>query len=327
MPASFKSYNMVSTGSITIPVDLATSTPDVVYEDNIITGSVTLGGIVTIVAGGTPTAGQKLRIYWDATLSVPALTGVSVLGTALPFEILKNTNFIVECFYDGSAWIVSVLEEASAPFEVGEIDTADIADDAITNDKLNNMTRGTVKVGGTANAPTDLDAKTSGQILVGDGTDVASVAVSGDATLASNGALTIAASAATPAKVSDSVNQRQFTVSLEGDAAGKLGVIKYPMCLPNGGSCTVNGIYGTVKVAPATDTFSVVVKNNSSAVMTGGQIDVTTALALGNIVVATPSANNTFTNSGSPVYITLETSKTTAEACEVDITICYTITA
>jgi hypothetical protein len=35
-------------------------------------------------------------------------------------------------------------------------------------------------------------ASTSGQILVGDGTDVASVAVSGDATLASTGALTVA---------------------------------------------------------------------------------------------------------------------------------------
>lgn len=38
-------------------------------------------------------------------------------------------------------------------------------------------------------------AKASGQILVGDGTDVASVAVSGDVTLAANGAVTIAANA------------------------------------------------------------------------------------------------------------------------------------
>jgi hypothetical protein len=38
-------------------------------------------------------------------------------------------------------------------------------------------------------------AKASGQILVGDGTDIVSVAVSGDATLTSSGALTIAAAA------------------------------------------------------------------------------------------------------------------------------------
>ena len=68
-----------------------------------------------------------------------------------------------------------------------------LAADSVENSMLANITRGSVKVGGTGNAPTDLDAKTSGQILVGDGTDVASVAVSGDIALAANGAMTIQA--------------------------------------------------------------------------------------------------------------------------------------
>ena len=68
-----------------------------------------------------------------------------------------------------------------------------LAADSVENSMLANITRGSVKVGGASNAPTDLDAKTSGQILVGDGTDVASVAVSGDIALASNGAMTIQA--------------------------------------------------------------------------------------------------------------------------------------
>ena len=67
-----------------------------------------------------------------------------------------------------------------------------IANDSVDNNMLANITRGSIKVGGTSDAPTDLDAKTSGQILVGDGTDIASVAVSGDVTLAANGAVTIA---------------------------------------------------------------------------------------------------------------------------------------
>ena len=83
----------------------------------------------------------------------------------------------------------------SAEIADGAIDTAHIADDQVTNAKLANITRGSVKVGGASNAPTDLDAKTSGQILVGDGTDVVSVAVSGDVSLAANGAVTIAANA------------------------------------------------------------------------------------------------------------------------------------
>jgi hypothetical protein len=74
---------------------------------------------------------------------------------------------------------------------IDDVGAFTIANDAVTNTKLANIAQGSVKVGGGSNAPTDLDAKTSGQILVGDGTDIASVAVSGDVTLASNGAVTI----------------------------------------------------------------------------------------------------------------------------------------
>jgi hypothetical protein len=74
---------------------------------------------------------------------------------------------------------------------IDDVGAFTIANDAVSNAKLANIAQGSVKVGGGSNAPTDLDAKTSGQILVGDGTDIASVAVSGDVTLASNGAVTI----------------------------------------------------------------------------------------------------------------------------------------
>ena len=70
-----------------------------------------------------------------------------------------------------------------------------IAADSVENSMLANMSRGTVKVGGSSNAPTDLVASASGQILVGDGTDVNSVAVSGDVGLATNGAVTIQSNA------------------------------------------------------------------------------------------------------------------------------------
>lgn len=62
---------------------------------------------------------------------------------------------------------------------------------------------GQVPVVDAANSFAMVQAKTSGQILVGNGTTVASVAVSGDATLASTGAVTIAAGAVTSAKILD----------------------------------------------------------------------------------------------------------------------------
>ncbi|GIU70146.1 MAG: hypothetical protein KatS3mg002_1382 [Candidatus Woesearchaeota archaeon] len=66
-----------------------------------------------------------------------------------------------------------------------------IVADKVDNNKLANMPRGTIKVGGVANAPTDLDAKNPGYILVGDGTDIKSVPISGDATLSPTGVLTL----------------------------------------------------------------------------------------------------------------------------------------
>ena len=102
-----------------------------------------------------------------------------------------------------------------------------IAADSVSNTMLENMTRGTVKVGGGSNAPTDLDAKTSGQILVGDGTDIASVAVSGDISLASNGAVTIAADSVEGTMLNTNAADTS-TIELSSDT---LSVLKVPNSL------------------------------------------------------------------------------------------------
>lgn len=99
----------------------------------------------------------------------------------------------------------------------GSINTDDIADDAVTNDKLANISRGSVKVGGSGDAPTDLDAKTSGQILVGNGTDIVSVAVGGDVTLAADGTVTIANDAVTNDKLAN-MSRGSVKVGGAGDA-------------------------------------------------------------------------------------------------------------
>ena len=99
-----------------------------------------------------------------------------------------------------------------------------IANDSVDNNMLANMTRGTIKVGGGSNAPTDLDAKTSGQILVGDGTDISSVAVSGDVTLAANGAVTIAANSVEGTMLNTNAADTS-TIELSSDT---LSVLKVP---------------------------------------------------------------------------------------------------
>jgi len=87
----------------------------------------------------------------------------------------------------------AIFGNVSSDVTIAAGGAATIANDAVDNNKLANMTQGTVKVGGGSNAPTDLDAKGDGKILIGDGTDINSVAVQGDITLANDGDTVIGA--------------------------------------------------------------------------------------------------------------------------------------
>jgi hypothetical protein len=67
------------------------------------------------------------------------------------------------------------------------------------------LAEGNLLVGNSSGVGVALNAKTSGQILVGNGTTLVSVVMSGDATLASSGAITVANNAITSAKMSEAV--------------------------------------------------------------------------------------------------------------------------
>ena len=136
------------------------------------------------------------------------LDGVTTVFPSTPEDgNMDATKFYVNDgsnkFVSGSQLATYVFGEAATggDVELANTGAGTIANDAVTNAKLANMTQGTIKVGGGSNAPTDLDAKTDGQILVGDGTDINSVAVSGDVSLANNGAITIANDAVSLAKM------------------------------------------------------------------------------------------------------------------------------
>lgn len=327
-----KQYTALTSGTISIPVDYATSYPDFVYVENIIVGTVTLVGPLAISPSGTPTTGQKVLVTWNASVTTTGVP-ITIFGETVPDQ-LSTKNFIAECIYTGVAWVVNILTDfagtgivSSRELANDAVSTAKVADDAITNAKLANITRGSIKVGGASDAPTDLDAKTSGQILVGDGTDVVSVAVSGDATLSSAGSLTILNDKITTAKILDanvtpiklsaSARKEMVAIPVSFETAGEIGVIKYTMCF----DCTVDGIEATVTKPAATDTATIIFKDHGGSVLTGSQVDITTGLVLGNIVSTTPTANNTFS---AGEQITFETSKTTPGSGNCTVVLCLT---
>ena len=335
---SLKSYTAPASGTILIPVDFVSSTPELTYTNNIIAGTVTLTGGLVVSPSGTPTTGQRVVVTWNASVT-PSGNTITIFGETVPTELAAR-NFVAECLWDGTGgpWVVNILPDFAG---VGIVDsdrlaadsvtTAKIEDDAVTLAKMAPLTKGNLIVGNSSNAPTALDIGVDSKILIGDATAGAGAYVlSGDVTMTKGGVISLAASSVTtakildanvtPAKLSASSNKGQFAVQLEFDEAAKIGVIKYQIC----STCTIDGIYATVNRVPATDTATVIPKNHGMVAMTGGQIDITTALALGNIVSVTPTANNTFT---AGEQMTLETSKTTAEACTITVVVCYTVTA
>lgn len=71
------------------------------------------------------------------------------------------------------------------------VGTGDIAAEAVTLAKMADLAQGSIYSGQASDRPTALAAETDAQILVGDGTDINSVAVSGDITIDNAGAVTI----------------------------------------------------------------------------------------------------------------------------------------
>ncbi|SVC19002.1 uncharacterized protein METZ01_LOCUS271856, partial [marine metagenome] len=183
-----------------------------------IKNAVTLDAGVTVVGniviGSADINEAELEILDGATASTDELNIMDGSATTQATVTLDATDGVV--ISDGDVMKQALVSDfatyISTNITNGTVVEDDLADDAVTLAKMAAITQGSFIVGGAGNAPTALDAKTSGQILVGNNTDLVSVAVSGDATLAANGALTIAGDAVTSAKIDDAT-------IVEGDLA------------------------------------------------------------------------------------------------------------
>ena len=182
--------------------------PAAVTSTKILDGAVTTAKIGADAVTGANIADDAVdseHIAADAIetehLGALQVTTDKIAADAIDGTKLANNAVNSEHITAGSvdAAHMSANSIVAASIASNAVTTDKILNDNVTNDKLANMTRGTVKVGGAEDAPTDLAANTDGYILVGDGADVASVAVSGDVTLANTGAVAIGAGRVTTA--------------------------------------------------------------------------------------------------------------------------------
>ena len=144
-----------------------------------------------ITAGAIDTAHIGLLQVTTATIAEDAITGAKLADNAV------DSDHIAAGAIDTAH--IGALQVTAEKIAANAVETAKIKDAQVTNAKLDDLARGSIKVGGADDKVTDLVAKTSGYILVGDDTDLASVAVSGDVTLDATGAVTIGATKVTTA--------------------------------------------------------------------------------------------------------------------------------
>lgn len=165
----------------------------------------TVGTVTSIDTSGASAVGALAYLSTDAgAFTWTAPSGADQIVQVVGVCVTKHASTGSAVFFPGLKTIT-------------KYGTSGLQDDAISLAKLAAITRGSIIVGGEDNAPTDLDAKTAGQILVGDGTDIKSVAVSGDATLAATGTLTLANTGAGEIMVGD--GEAVGAVTLSGDAS------------------------------------------------------------------------------------------------------------
>ena len=313
MKAIRKNIALPVSGTFNIPVE-PTVVGQQIYSHWIVTGTETLINDFDIQPIGTELRYTSIDILWNANLDLDGNT-VNIFGKDVPTTLIEAGLFLTNCFYNGTAWVVTFFIST----EDGVIDTdmikdlaiteAKVADNSVTLAKMYELATGSVIFGNASNRPTALSVADS-TIVIGDSsTGLVSVAVSGEATLAKSGALTIATSAVTTAKIADGSvttakiaddavtaakldddsNRTQVVIPTSFESAGEIGVLEYKICFP----CTLEAIHATV-TKPFTSTGTHIFKDDTGTVLTGSQIDMSNALTLGNIVSTTPTANNTF---------------------------------
>jgi hypothetical protein len=134
---------------------------------------------------------QAAAMSGDATITgVGALTIANDAVTLAKMANLASANFIL-----GNGSNEPSAATMSGDATMTNAGAVTIADNAVTLAKMAGLARGSIIYGDASGDPANLAKGASGTLLQSDGTDVSYVAVSGDATIAAGGALTIAANA------------------------------------------------------------------------------------------------------------------------------------
>lgn len=190
-----------SAGGVMVALDGKTTTQILVGNGTTMT-SVALSGDATMGNDGTVAIAAGVIVDADVSASA-AITSTKIACADGDFLVGNVSNQATGVTMSGDATIsnAGVLTIGATAVENSML-AGSIAVGKVT------LAEGSVMVGSGGGVGVALDGSTTTQILVGNGTTMTSVAVSGDATMANDGTLTIAAGAVEDAMLSSSLVKR-----------------------------------------------------------------------------------------------------------------------
>ena len=284
-------------GASDAPTDLAAkATGNILVGDDTDLKSVAMSGDVTIIANGTTTIGADKVA--NTMLENMTQGTIKVGGAAnAPTDLNAKTSGYILVGDDTDIASVAV----SGDVALASNGAVTIQADSVENTMLANITRGSVKVGGASDAPTDLDAKTAGQILVGDDTDLKSVAVSGDVSLAADGEVTIASGVVTPT-MTETMTNGKIIIGVTG-GPNIADVLSGDVTMDAAGAVTIatdsventmlaNITRGSVKVGGVDDAPTDLDGKTSGQILVGDGTDIASVAISGDVDI---SANGLMT--------------------------------
>lgn len=205
---AFYPFQITAAGTKTI-----TLSQNVGYYRVFSSGTIAIGAGQTVLIdlSGTPEDGRTITILYEADITLAnSATAILNFGNLVVIKgdgsgempaLFSSIKMIIQLFYSSGAWSSTVMPNfddvafvTSEALAADSVITAKIADNAVTYAKIQDFAaRGNLLRAGAAGAPQEFAAVTSGQLVMGDGTDVVSQAVTGDVTITGGGVTAIAA--------------------------------------------------------------------------------------------------------------------------------------
>ena len=183
-----------------IPTGLTTKVFDVSNSISVyrLLGSVTLLADVTLSLGGTPQEGMNVKFVYTGGVTIEA-NALTILGFVLTADMAVS-QYTFDCNYIDGNWYIQVIGfNFSSSYTMSGVSilpasiTTDVMfdDNVITLPKLANGTQGDIIRAGASGVYESYSASTDGYMLIGDGTDVNSVEITGAININNAGLVTI----------------------------------------------------------------------------------------------------------------------------------------